>query len=495
MGVKTQMKAMLKSHFILMIRNKVLSFIELFCPIIFLLVYFILSLSSSIVEEKYKSKFANDFEFLSNYSTNLTNKIKSKEENKFDEINEHTPLPYCYFLAQCKNVKHIAIIGKDFPEKLLNKISSHFWELDEVDEKDIYITFKTIEDFDDYIMAKDYGKDETLRPKICFGISKIDRFKFGIHYNTINIDSESSNEVEKYLVKETPHIPDSKLNKNEKIRIQENFDFLNYYKESGYLMVLKIISDYIIQEITEDSYAEINFSVIGMIYDHILSNEFHKYLYLLGFFIIISFSIIFSINIYREIHFRETKKKEYLKSMGIKERVFFFSSFIRSLFINIIHSGLGALVIKSVLKQSQYIYLAIILFLYGLVIFSLTYFFQSFFQKSRKGVILSLLFYCIMSFLYLPINSPEINKYFIFFICILCPPTNILLGLNVFYIFEKEFYFFNDNTKMDISQITINQMIIFLISSFFLYLILGNIISQLYCYDYGIKRCSCGKKK
>ena len=186
--------------------------------------------------------------------------------------------------------------------------------------------------------------------------------------------------------------------------------------------------------------------------------------------------------------------------MGMKERVIFLSSFIRSLLINIIHTFLGALMIKIILQQSQYIYLALILFLFGLVIFSMTYFFQSFLQESRKGVILSLLCFCIMSFLYLPINSPEINKSIIYLFCILFPPTNLLLGLNVFYIFEKEFTFFNDNINIDVAQITISQMILFFICSFFIYLLLGYIISQLFCYEFGIKRhccycCCCCKKK
>jgi hypothetical protein len=181
--------------------------------------------------------------------------------------------------------------------------------------------------------------------------------------------------------------------------------------------------------------------------------------------------------------------------MGVKERAFFFSSFIRSFNINLIHSFLGSLMIKLALKQAQYGYLLIIFFLFGLVIFSMTYFFQSFLQESRKGVILSLLCFCVMSFLYLPINSPEINKIIVYLFCILFPPTNLILGLNVLYIFEKEFFYFNNNIKMDVAQITILQMIIFFIVSFFLYLILGYIISQLFCYKYGINKFSCRKKK
>ena len=495
MGVFHQLKGMLKCHFVQLRRNKCLSCVEVFCPVIILLFFFFLRLLFSVDKEEYKSIYSNDFEFLFKYSTNLTNKITSKDQISYDDIKEDSPLPYTYFLAQCKYNKHIAIIGTDFPEKLINKISSHFWELDDYDENDIYKRFESIDEFDNYITSKDYGTDEIEYPKICFGISKIDKFKFGIHYNTINVNEESQNELENLIINESPHIPESKANKNEKIKTQENLKFFEYYRNSGYLMVMKLIYDYILQEVTRDPDAEINFSVIGLIYDYILKDTFHTFLSLLSFFIIISYSITFSINIYREINFRETKKKEYLKSMGVKERAFFFSSFIRSFNINLVHSLLGSLMVKLALKQSQYGYLFIIFFLFGLVIFSMTYFFQSFLQESRKGVILSLLCFCVMSFLYLPINSPEIPKMIIYLFCILFPPTNLILGLNALYIFEKEFFYFNNNIKMDVAQVTILQMILFFIISFFLYLILGYIISQLFCYKYGISKFSCRKKK
>ena len=495
MGVFHQLKGMLKCHFVQLRRNKCLSCVEVFCPVIILLFFFFLRLLFSVDKEEYKSIYSNDFEFLFKYSTNLTNKITSKDQISYDDIKEDSPLPYTYFLAQCKYYKHIAIIGTDFPEKLINKISSHFWELDDYDENDIYKRFESIDEFDNYITSKDYGTDEIEYPKICFGISKIDKFKFGIHYNTINVNEESQNELENLIINESPHIPESKANKNEKIKTQENLKFFEYYRNSGYLMVMKLIYDYILQEVTNAPDAEINFSVIGLIYDYILKDTFHTFLSLLSFFIIISYSITFSINIYREINFRETKKKEYLKSMGVKERAFFFSSFIRSFNINLVHSLLGSLMVKLALKQSQYGYLFIIFFLFGLVIFSMTYFFQSFLQESRKGVILSLLCFCVMSFLYLPINSPEIPKMIIYLFCILFPPTNLILGLNALYIFEKEFFYFNNNIKMDVAQVTILQMILFFIISFFLYLILGYIISQLFCYKYGISKFSCRKKK
>ena len=496
MGFKQQLKGLLKSEFIIIKRNKFLSSIELFCPIVLLLFFLFLRLSFKTEKDTYKSLFKNDLEFIFKYSTNLTNHIDINNLNELKEINENTPLPYNYFLAQCNNIKNIALIGENFPQKLIDKISSHYWEMEDFNKNEIFKKFESIKEFEEYITSKDYGTDDILYPKICFGISQTDKFQFGIHYNTINIGDDNSNDFESLLSKESPHIPDMKSNKNEKIKIQEQLKFLEYYKNSGYLMTLKIIYDYILEEITEDPNAEINFSVLGMKFDEILKDNFHRFLNLLGFFIIISYSIIFSINIYREIHFKETKKKEYLKSMGMKEIVFFISSFIRFFIINLFHSIFCALFAKLILKQSQYIYLFFIFLLFGLVIFSMIFFFQSFLNESRIGVIISLLCFCIMSFFYLPIDSPEVNKSFRYFICILFPQANLLLGFNTFYAFEKEFCPLNNRVNLDISNITISLMITFLFISFIIYLILGFLIFQFYTSENGfIKKKCCSKKK
>ena len=154
-----------------------------------------------------------------------------------------------------------------------------------------------------------------------------------------------------------------------------------------------------------------------------------------------------------------------------------------------------SLIIKFLLlKQSKCIYLFLILFLYGLVIFSMTFFFQTFQQKSRKGVIMSLLCYCIMCFLYLPINSHIINKIIINIFCILFPPVNLMLGLDVLFTYEKEFHKF-DSIKKDIGKITILEMLIFFFLNFIFYLILGYIISKCFHYEYGIRTCRKKREK
>ena len=487
MGFFHQLKGMLKLEYILSKRNLFLTFIEIFSPIILLFFFLFISLLFSQEKEDYSSLYKDDIEYIFTHSSNLTNNISSDYDLKKIKKDENAFLPYIYFLKQCKNIKHIALIGKNFPLELKQKIISHFWEFEDdnknklnIKEKDVFKYFQSVDEFNEYISSEKYGKDKN-NPEMCFGISKTDEFQFGIHYKTINSKIENSNEVEELLTLESPHIPDMKSDKEEQIRIQENIKNFENYKNSGYLMVLKLIYDYFLQKITGDVNASIDFTIMGMKYNSILFNKFHTFLSLLGFFIIISYAIPMSINIYKQINLIETQKKEYLKTMGLNEPIFFITYLIKHLIINIIHTIFNALIIQGVLKQAQYGYLFIIFFLFGLVIFSMTYFFQSFLRVSRLGVIISLIIFCIMSFFYIPMKSNEINNALRNFICVIFPPTNLLLGFNTFYVFEKEFTPLNDRTKLNVAEISINLMIGFLVVSFALYIFLGFIISQCFC--------------
>ena len=491
-----QLYGLLKSNYIIMKRNRCLTFIEIFTPTLLLLFFFILNLFFSKEKEKYEFLYKNDAEFLFQYSSNLTNSVKNESQiiTNITEATNSTPIQYTKFLSQCKKHPHVALIGINFTPEIKNKISTHFWELPDLtheEKENFFKYFDTVDEFNEYITSKDYGKDEIIHPKICFGISKDKdkKYGFGIHYDTFD-----KIKAENIYLNDTPKIPDFKISKNEKIKTQTDLQSFQLYKFSGYLMVMKIIYDYILQKATYNSNAEVDFSIVEMIYDPIMKDKFHEYLYLLGFFIIISYAIILSINIFREINLRETKKKEYLKCMGLKEKIFFFSSFIRSFTINIIHSSFTALIIKCILTKSQYLYLLLILFLYGLNIFSMTYFFQSFQQKSRKGVIMSLLCYCIMSFLYVPIDSPIIDKNIINLFCILFPPLNLMLGLDVLITFQKEFHYF-DNIKSDVGQISIFEMLIFFTLSFFIYLFVGYIFTKCFHHDNGSSKCCRNKIK
>ena len=82
-------------------------------------------------------------------------------------------------------------------------------------------------------------------------------------------------------------------------------------------------------------------------------------------------------------------------------------------------------------------------FLYGLVIFALIFFFQSFLERTITAILVSLLIYILMYFLFIMVVqlSVDINIKLLF--CFLFPPTNLQLGINSFSIFEMDFQDFN----------------------------------------------------
>ena len=476
-----QLKGMIKAELIQMKRNIFLSFIEFFSPIILLLFFYIIRLLFSLKKEDFYSLYGSDAEYIFTHSSNLTHNISKNYKLEDIKINETSSLPYYYFLKQCNKTKYIATIGKNFPQEIKSIIMTHFWEFENgpnINPNNIFKNFDSIEKFNSYISSENYGVDKNS-PEICFGISKTDEFQFGIHYKSISLNQQNTNEIENLISQETPHVPDTKSDKSEQLRIQENPEFFEKYLKSGYLMTLKTIYDYFLKKITGSPNAEINFSVIGMKFDEISKDNFHKFLSLLGFFVIICYTIPMSINIYKQIYIKETLKKNYLKTMGVPELIFFITYFIRSFFINIFHAIFTSLLINSILKQAQYIYLFVMLFLFGLVIISMTTFFQSFLKVSRLGVIISLLIYCIMSFFYIPLKSLEVPKSLRYFICVIFPPTNILLGFNTFYAFERQFSPLDNRTDLDVAEISINLTIVFLLVSFFLYLFLGFIVSKI----------------
>lgn len=100
--------------------------IELFIPTLLLLFLFAFNLFFS--KEKYESLYKNEAEFLFQYSSNLTNAVKSESQiiSDINDATNSTPIQYTKFLAQCEKHSHIALIGNNFPPEIKTKISYIF---------------------------------------------------------------------------------------------------------------------------------------------------------------------------------------------------------------------------------------------------------------------------------------------------------------------------------------------------------------------------------
>ncbi len=125
--------------------------------------------------------------------------------------------------------------------------------------------------------------------------------------------------------------------------------------------------------------------------------------------------------------------------MGLSEGVYFLSYFLNYIIMNTIYSLINSVILLRVLTQVPFGYIFFFFWLYGLSVFSMAYLFQSFVDRTRIAVILSLIIYFIMYFISQAFFSDDILNPSKMGISLL-PPAALALGLQVFSQFEVKIY-------------------------------------------------------
>ena len=348
--------ALLNKNFIILKRTYILTSIEIISPILVILLFYI-----------FKSLFKTenlDIYQDQNYIISNGTFIKDMAEgyNQYGEID----LIYRGIIYQCDD-QSIALVGENFPKEIIDKLNSSRWET--YNEQINFKHFKNVKDLFSYIENNNNEDDE-----ICFGIS----------YQK-NIDKET-NKV-KYLFKlhypASPYskgslIPSTNIDNLDTFRSQPDFSSYEKYIEGGFLSVQKLLYDYVLKKETNNPKAEIKYRLLPQKYEKYLYNIIDEYLnILLGFFFFFSYAFPLSINIYRLIKEKESKAKEIMKIMGLNELNYFLPYFIIYFIINLIYSIFNSLIISSSFDYIKTKYLFTFFFLFGLVIYSMVFFFRA----------------------------------------------------------------------------------------------------------------------
>ena len=369
--------ALITKHYISAKRNFLSTLLELFFPIIIIFIYYILRYMIKIKYFYFSQLYPNENDYYINNSTALS---YSLNYNNF---------PYKGMSFICIFNPIISFIGDNFPSKLKNEILYvMFMEI----YSNFSLDFPTIEDFQNYISSDDYGLSKE-KPKICFGIY----FNFNKDNNTYTVHllypaAEWSLE---YTI-----IPNTLIKANDFFQRQIDPESNTKYIESGYLMVMKVIYDYILKEVTKNESAEFNFVVTNQKFDSYFIDDFQYSIgFMLGFCIIIAYVVPLCFNIFKLVKEKETRAKEGMKIMGMTEGIYFLSYFIRFFIFNIFYSIINSLICTLVFKHFKYIYIFLFFWLFGMNIFSLIYFFQSFMDKTRLAMLVSILCYFLMYFI------------------------------------------------------------------------------------------------
>ena len=463
----SHLQSLLKKNLLIAKSTFILTAIEILAPIIIMLA--LLGLKSLFKKEN--MPFEADSEYIDSNSSLLFSNLN---EIFGDEIEEIEQLEYLNSFYMCQERNVIALVGKNFPKNLADKFIKKAPEYLGVKFK-YYDDYKTLSD---YVESEKYGVDEG---KICFAVSfqkEENKYIYKLHYY-----------ASLYQGSDPPEIPSTYIGIGNRLSSQPDYISYMKYISSGFFMTQKVFYDYILQEETGNPKAEINSIIYPKKYNKYIDDPFAENCQmLLGMFSIIAYAGPLIINIYRMVKEKETKAKEGMKIMGLSELTYFFSNFIIYFVKNIIYSGFITLILSFALKRIESGYLFLMYFLYGMVIFALIFFFQSFLERTIIAMLVSLLIYVLMYFVFIVVFQNSVNYAIKFIFCLLFPPTALQLGINTITDFETNFQDFNGRIGYKFNNFSVRDMYIHFSFNFIIYMFLGFFLQNALPHEYGIKQ-------
>ena len=474
-----KLRALLKKNFLIMRRNICKTIFEIFFPIGLIVLCYVIRRAFELKKYYFKDEEKN----IPTYIVNTSSLYQSDyiaptlPGNQIDEELNLTIFPalrICSpFNEQLKGRPIIATIG--VPEEIKDRIYN------ESGDYKYFIKFKdydSIEKMEEYVKDKTYGKENN--ELICFGISfkkEGHKYDYSLHY----FDSIYSEGVQ-----DVPYMGDSIF---DQFTTGPDLDSYREYQNSGYTYILKLINEYILQQETDDSNAKIDFAMVALPYENYRFDPFSSVIgYFIPIFMVIAYMCPLCLYVYRMVGEKENKSKEGMKIMGLSEGTYFLSYFFQFLIIAFIDSVINTFFMSLLFTRIPSILLFIILFLWTLDIFGLIFFFQSFIDRTRVAVILSLLIYFVMYFISMACMDEDANKALKIVLSIF-PPVNLELGIVLIGKFQSNFKDFHledyTNTYTNYSVFIMNLMQV--IDALF-YLFLGYYLQNVLPHEFGIKR-------
>ena len=461
----SHLKALIKKNLLISKRNIISTICEIVIPI---LLIFILSLLRKIFKIKshiYSEETTDSKYYISN-GTSISNII-------FDY-----GLPYRGVLFQCIFMPFIGTVG-EIPEYIKNTLMTYFNFEIYIYTNITFIEFESIESLRDYVSSSKYGSQDN--PELCFGIY----YKYEINFHTFELLFPSA------ITDGYPSfIPSTNIDPLDFFQRQPDLISYEKYLNNGFLFMMKIFYDYILKFETKEENATINFGIINNKYEVIYEDQFKNFFgFMLAFFMIIAYVIPLSFYVFKIVKEKENQTKEGMKIMGMSEANYFLSYFIQYFIENLIYSICNSLILYyKIFKHVNFCFIFLLFWLFGMNIFSLIIFFQSFMNKTRLAMILSILIYFIMFFISSPISNENIS-HLVKIIFSFFPQTALQFGINIFTKFEVNFIDFD---KKFVNRLFDNYKIldfyVMLSVDFVFYLILGLYFENVVPHEFGTKK-------
>ena len=512
-----QFRSLVRKNVLTLKRTIFLTFMEFFFPAILMLICYLVKLVFNSIETKWedekgldeylidKGNFGLDYSIYDSLMTKIISQSSSFTMKEMYEMNElgfgnsiwkyedklkqtHdipvltlAGLPLKYLTMHCYERDTIAFIGFDVDGEL-GQIFRNYIGIEEnlLGRKYKYKTYDSIDEINDYVVSEDFGKNGN--PLICFGIHFDDsekanhKYKASLHYFNdviLNGFEDVPNNIQPY---------------HDNMQSGPSMNDVQKYADHGYIQIMNIISNYILKkEKNEDSY--INFGFALQKYDSYKYNDFADYAGLyITFFLALSYICPLILFVLKMVVEKESRAKEVMKIMGMGEGTYFLSYFVEYFIINIVHCFSVGFFSYLTFNKIPYFVHVLYLWLYGLDIFALAFFCQSFMDTTRLALIVTALVYCLMIFFSAAVYDENIKTIYKTLASVF-PPVNLLLGAFIFGKFEGKYYNFH---QKDINKTYLNYKIstcyIMFAIDFFIYLFLGYYLQNVIPHEYGMAK-------
>ena len=404
--------------------------------------------------------------------------IDPLEETHDIDVNTIAGLPVKPITMICYNRFVIALVGFTEDDDLGKIIKSYISiENSELNRPYSFKHFDSISELNDYITAEDYGLSN--KPSICFGIyfkaNGGNKYSASLHY---------FNDVISPGIED---VPNNIKPLHEEMQQGPNMEDIQKYSDDGYIQVLNILANYMLKQKNPSYYINYGFAVQK--YDVYRFNEFASYAGVyFTFFVILSYLCPLILYVLKMVVEKESRAKEVMKIMGMGEGTYFLSYFVEYFIVNIIYAFAVGYISKLTFRFIPYMYLVLYLWLFGLNIFALAFFCQSFMDTTRLALIVSCLIYCLMLFVSAAVYDDNIKKTYKI-IAALLPPVNLLLGAFTIGEFERMFFYFKTkNVDKNYINYSMSTCYIMFTVDFFIYLFLGYYLQNVIPHEYGVAK-------
>ena len=482
-----KLRALLKKNLILMRRNFISTLFEIFFPSIIIIVILILRKAFSVDTHDFSEEGGIEA-FIKDKSMTSINyegyDLSTSDWNGFTLLN---PYQICSSMnEQYEERTKIASLGipMEIKQQMIadaalfrdQGLSNYNLDLDSFQE------FESVEQLNEYIKDPAYlAKKDRL---ICFGVKfsyepATKFYNYSLHFFDY---PKQGNEGIQDIANNAQGMFDP---------FQSGPDLNSYmrYKNGAYSYMMRVVNQYILRKETNNNNAELNYGIGAMIYIDYRSDSFGEFMgYMIGVILVMAYMSPLSLYVYRMVGDKESKIKESMKIMGLEEGQYFLSYFIQYTVINVFSSLINAGLFTVFLDRIPYYYLFVTLVLWSLNVFALIYFFQSFIDKTKIALVLSLVIYFMMYCVSLACMF-EGGSMAAKIALSLFPQVCLNNGILLFSKFQYHFRTFKDREFLDIyTTFSVGIMFLMFVVDFFLFLFLGFYLNNVLPHDFGIRK-------